>query len=63
MQFDQLKRHELLPRSHGRDVAGTHEGAVARDAADRLARQFFCRFVGCRGERRLRTHSRRQQGD
>ena len=40
MQFDQLKRHELLPRSHGRDVAGTHEGAVARDAADRLARSF-----------------------
>jgi hypothetical protein len=50
MQFDQLKRHEFLSRSHGRDVAGTHEGAVARDAADRLARQFFRGFVGCRGE-------------
>src|SRR5215813_950821 len=32
---------------------------IARDAADRLARQFFRGFVGCRGERRLRTHSRR----
>ena len=57
MQFDQLKRHEFLSRSHGRDVAGTHEGAVARDAADRLARQFFRGFVGCRGERRLRGHT------
>ena len=57
MQFDQLKRHEFLSRSHGRDVAGTHEGAVARDAADRLARQFFRGFVGCRGEWRLRGYT------
>src|SRR5215475_4020189 len=42
---------------HGCDVAGTHEGAVARDAADRLAWQVFRGFVGCRGERRLRGHT------
>ena len=42
---------------HGCDVAGTHEGALARDAADRLAWQVFRGFVGCRGERRLRGHT------